>query len=126
MEKKLINSYPAANWYDTTPVGNGRIGASVYGCVYDERIRINHEALFNYAATREIPDVSHCLKEVRELMDNKRYLEAENYYTNALRESGYRASKGKFYPAFDVRMIFGTLGAPYEYKRDLRHTGAHL
>ncbi len=119
MEKKLINSYPAANWFDTTPVGNGRIGASVYGCVYDERILINHEALFNYARTMEIPDVSHCLKEVRELMDNKQYLEAENYYTKALRERGYNASKGKFYPAFDIRMIFGTLGAPYEYRREL-------
>ena len=119
MEKKLINLYPAANWFDTTPVGNGRIGASVYGCVYDERILINHEALFNYARTTELPDVSGCLKEVRELMDNKRYLEAESYYTNALRNAGYSASKGKFYPAFDIRMIFGTLGAPYEYSREL-------
>ena len=119
MEKKLINSYPAANWFDTTPVGNGRIGASVYGCVYDERILINHEALFNYARTTEIPDISASLPIVRKLMDEKRYGEAENYYTNALRERGYSNSKGKFYPAFDIRMIFGTLGAPCEYRREL-------
>ena len=62
MEKKLINAYPASNWNDTTPVGNGRIGASVYGCVYDERILINHESLFNYARTMEIPNISGCLK----------------------------------------------------------------
>jgi len=119
MEKKLINSYPAANWYDTTPIGNGRIGASVYGCVYDERILINHEALFNYSRTMELPDISSSLPVVRRLMDEKKYLEAENYYTKVLRESGYNGSKGKFYPAFDIRMIFGTLGAPYEYSRTL-------
>ena len=44
MEKKIINSYPAECWNDTTPLGNGTLGASVYGCVYDERILINHEA----------------------------------------------------------------------------------
>ena len=119
MEKKLINTFPASNWNDTTPVGNGRIGASVYGCVYDERILINHEALFNYTNTMEIPDISSSLKEVRRLMDEKKYLEAENYYTNVLREKGYRGSKGKFYPAFDIRMIFGTYGAPTEYRREL-------
>ena len=119
MEKKLINSYPASNWFDSTPVGNGRIGASVYGCVYDERILINHEALFNYARTMEIPDVSDSLAVVRHLMDEKKYAEAETYYTKALRGAGYNAAKGKFYPAFDIRMIFGTLGAPYEYKREL-------
>ncbi len=119
MEKKLINLYPASNWNDTTPIGNGRIGASIYGCAYDERILINHESLFNYSSTMEIPDVSKCLKEVRRLMDEKKYLEAESYYTNALIERGYKASKGKFYPAFDIHMIFGTRGAPYEYRREL-------
>ena len=49
----------------------------------------------------------------------KEYLEAENYYTKALRERGYNTSKGKFYPAFDIRMIFGTYGAPTEYRREL-------
>ena len=119
MEKKLINLYPASCWNDTTPIGNGRIGASVYGCAYDERILINHEALFNYSSTKEIPDISDCLGKVRSLMDEKKYLEAENYYTNALLEKNYKTSKGKFYPAFDIHMIFGTKGAPYGYKREL-------
>ena len=119
MEKKLINTYPASGWNDSTPVGNGIIGASVYGCVYDERILINHEELFNYSRTDEIPDVSDCLAKVRALMDEKKYSEAETYYTKALNEKGYNLAKGKFFPAFDIRMIFGTIGAPMNYLREL-------
>ena len=40
MEKKLINFYPADHWQISTPVGNGTLGASVYGAVYDENSKI--------------------------------------------------------------------------------------
>ncbi|MBR2024614.1 MAG: glycoside hydrolase N-terminal domain-containing protein, partial [Clostridia bacterium] len=81
MEKKLVNLYPADHWQISTPVGNGTLGASVYGAVYDERILINHEALYNWTCDKHYPDISYALKEVRDLMDQKRYKEADTYYT---------------------------------------------
>ena len=96
MEKKLINLYPAARWIDTTPLGNGVIGACVYGCRYDERILLNHEALYNYAYKREMPDVSDALPRVRALMDQGRYREANDLYPELLKEKGYNSRKGKY------------------------------
>ena len=119
MEKKIINSYPAECWNDTTPVGNGTLGASVYGCVYDERILINHEALYNWVCNKGYPDISYALKEVRALMDEGKYKEANTYYTNIINETGFKSNKGKFFPAFDIHMIFETEAAPENYTRVL-------
>ncbi|MBQ7788046.1 MAG: glycoside hydrolase N-terminal domain-containing protein [Clostridia bacterium] len=119
MEKKLINAYPAQTWKEASPVGNGTLGALVYGCVYDERILINHEALYNWTCNKEIPDISFALKDVRNLMDQKKYKDAEVYYTNALKERGYFANKGKFFPAFDLHFIFETNGAFENYSRSI-------
>ena len=32
---------PAANWNEALPVGNGRLGAMVFGGVSDERLQLN-------------------------------------------------------------------------------------
>ena len=119
MEKKIINSYPAECWNDTTPLGNGTLGASVYGCVYDERILINHEALYNWVCNKGYPDISYALAEVRALMDEGRYKEANTYYTDIINKTGFRSNKGKFFPAFDIHMIFETQAAPENYRREL-------
>ena len=119
MEKLLINKYPATRWNDATPLGNGVLGASVYGCVYDERILINHEALFNWCEDKDIPDISSSLAEVRRLMDEGKYKEAESYYTNRLEEKGYRPSSGKYYPALDLHLLFENKDAFKNYKRTL-------
>lgn len=119
MEKKLINLYPATGWNEATPLGNGTLGASIYGCAYDERILINHEALYNWVCDKGYPDISYALSEVRELMDKGQYKEAERYYTNLIEKTGFRSNKGKFFPAFDIHMVFDTEGAPTNYKRTL-------
>ena len=119
MEKKIINAYPAECWNDTTPLGNGTLGASVYGCVYDERILINHEALYNWVCDKGYPDISYALAEVRALMDQGKYKEANTYYTDIINKTGFRSNKGKFFPAFDIHMIFETDASPKNYTRVL-------
>ena len=119
MKKILINKYPATKWNDTTPLGNGVLGASVYGAVYDERILVNHEALFNWCEDKEIPDISYVLGEVRALMDKGDYITAENYYTSILMEKNYKPSSGKYYPAFDLHMLFESKDAFTDYSRTL-------
>ena len=120
MEKKLISSYPATVWNDTTPLGNGRLGASVYGAVYDDRILINHEALYNWLPPEyELPDVSYALSEVRALMDEGKYKEANDYYTNILKDKGYTKGKAKFHPMLDIHLVVSSDDAPENYKREL-------
>src|SRR5215469_16243265 len=42
----LWYSLPAEKWTDALPVGNGRVGAMVFGRVFDERIQFNEDTLW--------------------------------------------------------------------------------
>ena len=119
MKKLLTNLYPAKSWNEATPLGNGKMGASVYGCRYDERILINHEMLFNYAKGVPYPDVSYALPIVRALMDEGKYSEAESYYTKEIQKFGFSSAKGKYYPALDIHMLFDESGDAKDYQRTL-------
>ena len=119
LPKKIINAYPSSSWRNATPVGNGRLGASICGSIFDERILLNHEELYSGGRYKEIPDISSSLAEVRRLMDEKKYLEAEHFYTKALKEKGYFANKGSFFPAFDLRIRYGINGIFEDYSREL-------
>ena len=42
---KLWYSQPAENWTEALPVGNGRLGAMIYGKVSQETIQFNEDTL---------------------------------------------------------------------------------
>ncbi|MBQ9482088.1 MAG: glycoside hydrolase N-terminal domain-containing protein [Clostridia bacterium] len=119
LEKKIINSYPATCWREATPLGNGKLGACVYGNVYDDRILINHESLYNGALNNEMPDISSQLKVLREMMDKGEYKRANDLYPDLLKRKGYVAYKGYYYPAFDLHSIYETRGGFENYSRSL-------
>src|SRR5690348_10549524 len=43
---RLWYDHPAEKWTDALPVGNGRLGAMVFGGVFDERIQFNEDTLW--------------------------------------------------------------------------------
>lgn len=50
-QQKLWYKQPAVIWEDALPVGNGRLGAMVFGYTDKERIQINEESLWSGRAT---------------------------------------------------------------------------
>jgi len=42
----LWNAKPATNWLDAMPIGNGRLGAMVFGGVAEERLALNEDTLY--------------------------------------------------------------------------------
>ena len=119
MEKTLLQALPARDWREATPLGNGRLGALVHGRASDERVALNHEALYNWARRSEMPDLSAHLPELRRLLAEDRFAEAERLYPDLLKASGYKGSSGKFFPAFDLRLRCATDGAFRSYSREL-------
>ncbi len=45
-ENKLFYNEPAKKWVEALPLGNGRLGAMVYGGVAQEQIQFNEETLW--------------------------------------------------------------------------------
>ena len=45
-ELKLWYNKPSAKWTDALPIGNGRLGAMIFGGVEQDRIQFNEETLW--------------------------------------------------------------------------------
>ncbi len=69
---------PAAQWTDALPVGNGRVGAMVFGGVRQERIQLNENSVWEgTAGSRKVPDSAASLARVRELLFDGKIVEAQ-------------------------------------------------
>ncbi|XVE93456.1 hypothetical protein REPUB_Repub01dG0194300 [Reevesia pubescens] len=74
---KVIFKEPAKYWTDALPIGNGRLGAMVWGGVASDLIQLNEDTLWtgvpgNYTN----PNAPNALSEVRTLVDSGEYSEA--------------------------------------------------
>ncbi|XP_048336764.2 alpha-L-fucosidase 2 [Ziziphus jujuba] len=74
---KVIFNEPAKHWTDALPIGNGRLGAMVWGGVSSELIQLNEDTLWtgtpgNYTN----PDAPEALEQVRKLVDDGDFSEA--------------------------------------------------
>ncbi|WP_274319046.1 glycoside hydrolase family 95 protein [Paenibacillus qinlingensis] len=77
-ELKLWYRRPAEKWVDALPVGNGKLGAMVFGNVQQERIQINEDSLwYGGPKRREQPDAYKHLAEIRRLMFEGKPQDAE-------------------------------------------------
>lgn len=60
---------PATAWTEALPVGNGRLGAMVFGDASRERLQINEETLWSgYPRNWNNPDAPSVLAKVREAL----------------------------------------------------------
>jgi alpha-L-fucosidase 2 len=76
---RLWYTRPAEQWTEALPVGNGRLGAMVFGGVARERLQLNEDTL--YAGGPYDPSSAEALAalpRVRELITAGRYLEAQS------------------------------------------------
>ncbi|QHW34673.1 glycoside hydrolase family 95 protein [Paenibacillus rhizovicinus] len=69
---------PARVWTEALPVGNGRLGAMVYGGVECEQIQLNEDSLWSgHPRDGSNPRAREVLPEVRKLIEEKRFAEAD-------------------------------------------------
>jgi alpha-L-fucosidase 2 len=75
---KLWYNKPAAKWTEALPVGNGRIGAMIFGGVEQDRIQFNEETLWTGEPRRySRPGVYKYLDSIRQLLFDGRQEEAD-------------------------------------------------
>ena len=68
---------PASHFLEALPVGNGRLGAMVFGRIHDERIPLNENSLWDgYARDTTNPEALAHLPEVRRLLFAGKHAEA--------------------------------------------------
>src|SRR4051812_19474202 len=69
---------PASQWVEALPVGNGRLGAMVFGGIERERLQLNEDTLWS-GGPRDWnnPKAPQVLAEVRKLIAEEKYAEAD-------------------------------------------------
>ena len=75
---KLWYEHAAEDWNEALPLGNGKLGAMVFGGVDLERIQVNEETVWAGAANDTAnPDAINLVPKVRELIFAGKLKEAE-------------------------------------------------
>ena len=76
---KLWYRQPAKQWVEALPVGNGRLGAMVYGDPCKEKIQLNENTVWAGQPNRnDNPNAREALPRVRELIFEGKYKEAQD------------------------------------------------
>lgn len=74
---------PAAQWPDALPVGNGRLGAMVFGQPSQDRIQLNEESIWDgEIRDRNNPKAAEAVPKIRELLFAGKIAEAEALATS--------------------------------------------
>lgn len=75
---KLWYNQPATNWNEALPVGNGRLGAMIFGGVNHERLQLNEETVWTGKDFDFVnPAAKEALPKVRKLLFEGKYDEAQ-------------------------------------------------
>lgn len=115
---KLWYTKPAQKWTEALPIGNGRLGAMIFGGVENDRIQFNEETLWNGAPN----DYAHkgayqYLGQIRQLLFDGKQKEAEDL---AMKEFMSVPLTQKTYQAFgDLNLHFANQETFTDYYRDL-------
>ena len=115
---KLWYGKPATEWEEALPLGNGRIGAMVYGIPDKEHIQVNEESIwYGGPVNRNNPDLKKYLPEIRELIFKGEISKAERLMFLAM--SGCPNSAHPSQTLGDIILEFEGLGEVTDYKREL-------
>ena len=106
-------------WREGLYLGNGKIGANVYGGASEEKILINDAALSWLGRTTVVPDVSVKLKDVRKKIDNGEFVAAQGVLPKALEQKNFRPQAEYPLPLCELNLSFAQSDITTEYMRAL-------
>jgi alpha-L-fucosidase 2 len=113
----LTYDKPATKWTEALPLGNGRIGAMVFGGTEDERLQINESTLWGGGPHDYTnPEAYTDLEEIRRLIFADKVDEAEKLSETLM---GRPKLLMPYQPFCDVRLRFPGHGQATEYRREL-------
>ena len=113
----LWHEHPARSWNEALPLGNGRIGAMVFGRADSERIQLNEATLWTgkpHDYTN--PDARNNLEEIRRLIFNEEVEAAEKLAGSLL---GTPSQLTAYQPFCDLNLDFYTHTHMDSYRRTL-------
>ena len=115
---RLWYEKPASEWEEALPLGNGRLGAMVYGGIIRERLQMNEESMwYGRKADRNNPDTKEQLPIIRDLIFKGEIAKAERLMKYAM--SGCPNSMHPYQILGDIYLEFEGPDEATDYRREL-------
>ncbi|HSW01869.1 MAG TPA: glycoside hydrolase family 95 protein [Sedimentisphaerales bacterium] len=125
---KLWYRQPAKEWTQALPVGNGRLGAMVFGGIANERLQLNEVCLWSGSPhDADNPEALPALHEIRRLIFEGQYAQANKLASKTLickgpgsgSGNGAKVPYGSYQTLGDLSLIFEGFEGATEYRRQL-------
>lgn len=115
---RLWYENPARVWEEALPLGNGKLGAMVFGGVSKEQIQLNEDSMwYGGPRDRNNPDALKNMPKIRELILSGKISEAEKLMKYAL--SGTPQSQHPYQSLGNLYLEFSGIANISNYKRSL-------
>jgi alpha-L-fucosidase 2 len=100
---------PATTWNEALPIGNGRLGAMLFGGVNEERLQLNEDTLWSGAPhDYNHPGAFEHLAEIRKLIAEQKFPEAEKLGNEKI--LGIPKGQASYQPLGDLKLGFSHHG----------------
>lgn len=118
-KQRLWYTQPAGEWNEALPIGNGRLGAMIFGGTCEEKLQLNEDSVW-YGGPRDRNNgdaLSH-MPGLRKLIMEGRLREAEDLA--AMSMAGLPEAQRHYLPLGELLLTFGGHSQPAEdYRREL-------
>ncbi|RYZ51479.1 MAG: glycoside hydrolase family 95 protein, partial [Chitinophagaceae bacterium] len=115
---KLWYTHPAATWNEALPVGNGWLGAMIFGGAASERLQLNEESVWSGKKEDFVnPAAKASLSTIRQLLFAGRYKEAQTAAEKNL--MGVRKTGSSYQSLGDLWLDFDHGKDVQAYQREL-------
>ncbi|MGP8198196.1 MAG: glycosyl hydrolase family 95 catalytic domain-containing protein [Limisphaerales bacterium] len=109
---------PASNWVSALPIGNGRLGAMVFGGVNEERLQLNEDTLWGGGPyDPDSPDALGALPEARQLVFDGNYKAAADLISKRI--MARPLTQMPYQTVGDLLLAFPDAKTVDGYRRDL-------
>jgi alpha-L-fucosidase 2 len=114
----LWYTHPAVNWDEALPIGNGRLGAMIFGGPAEGRLQLNEETVWSGSPNNNIkPGMRKTIPVIRKLLFEKKYKEAQQIADTMMKD---KPNNGMAYqPVGDLLINFPGHENFHDYRRSL-------
>ncbi len=124
---KLWYRQPATRWTEALPVGNGHLGAMVFGHVAKERIQLNEHSLWSgRPADDDTERTRLALPKVRQLLFEGKYAEANELAQAEMMLPMNAETFGSYQMLGDLTLENSAIGEVSDYRRELDLGGSQV
>jgi len=117
---KIWFSKPAESWNEALPVGNGKLGAMIFGGIITERLQLNEESVWTGQPRWDAnPEARKTLPIVRKLLFEGKYKEAEELAQKGIMGKIRRDALSSYQTLGDMNLFFPQLKNISNYRREL-------